>query len=126
MRLDPIEFLVFHFRSLGLNARVTGDMTEHTTGGTTVYFEHSGGFRVVRDSMDRAEIEYSVYSLDRKECADIAYRVRELLLESLPNAAVGGALVLDVAEISSPQYFPDRSSREHMYGGEVALFYVAD
>ncbi|MFD7257171.1 hypothetical protein [Streptomyces sp. NPDC059874] len=99
-----------------------GDMTEHVAGDTTVYLEHSGGFRIVRDSADRADIEYSVYSLDRKVCIDLAMLVREKLLEDLPGRTVAGALVLDVEDIASPAYFPDDSSREHMYGGEVAVF----
>ncbi|MGW6597907.1 hypothetical protein [Streptomyces sp. NPDC055036] len=99
-------------------------MTEHVTGNTTIYLEPSGGFRVVRDRMDRAGVEYSVYSTDRKECVDLALRVREKFLEALPGLVVGKALVLDVDEVSSPQYYPDESSREHMYGGEVTLFFI--
>ncbi|MCY0962737.1 hypothetical protein [Streptomyces sp. H27-H5] len=104
---------------------VRGDMTEHVAGDTTVYLEHSGGYRVVRDAEDRADIEYSVYSLDRKACIDLAMSVREKLLEELPGMAVAGALVLDVEDIAIPSYFPDDSSREHMYGGEIAVFLTA-
>ena len=127
MRLDPIEFLVSYLRSDPdiPEDSPTGDMTEHATGDTTVYLEHSGGFRVVRDSMDRADVEYSVYSLDRKECVDLALLVREKLLEELPGKTVGGALVLNVEDIALPSYYPDDSSREHMYGGEVAVFYTS-
>lgn len=126
MRLDPIEFLVtFLDDQPGISPdSVTGDMTEHVSGDTTIYLEPSGGFRVVRDSMDRADIEYNVYSLDRKECMDLALLVREHLLEVLPGKAVGGALVLDVEDIALPSYYPDDSSREHMYGGEVTVFYT--
>ncbi|MFI9202630.1 hypothetical protein [Streptomyces sp. NPDC053048] len=127
MRLDPVEVLVTYLRSLPEipKGAPTGDMTEHVTGDTTIYLEHSGGYRMVRDSMDRADIEYSVYSLDRKACIDLALLVREGLLETLPGVTVGGALVLDVEDISLPVYYPDEASREHMYGGEVAIFYMA-
>lgn len=126
MRLDPVEFLAtFLSDKEGIPVdSVTGDMTEHVAGDVTIYLEHSGGFRVIRDSMDRADIEYNVYSLDRKECVDLALLVREHLLEILPGKAVGGALVLDVEDISLPSYYPDDSSREHMYGGEVTVFYT--
>ncbi|MEU6704726.1 hypothetical protein [Streptomyces wuyuanensis] len=124
MRIDPIEVLVTYLRSQpGIPASAPkGDLTEHVTGDTTIYLEHSGGFRVVRDRMDRFDVEYDVYSPDRKACVDLALLVRETLLEKLPNAAVGGALVLDVDEIAAPSYYPDDSSREHVYGGEVSVF----
>ncbi|MFD8018924.1 hypothetical protein ACFV6G_00605 [Streptomyces lavendulae] len=124
MKLDPVEVLVTYLRSLpDIPAGAPkGDMTEHVAGDTTVYLEHSGGYRLVRDSADRADIEYSVYSVDRKQCIDLAMTVREKLLEALPGRAVTGALVLDVEDIASPSYYPDESSREHMYGGEVAVF----
>ncbi|MFI5865851.1 hypothetical protein [Streptomyces sp. NPDC051546] len=126
MNLDPVEVVVTYLRSLPdiPAGAVRGDMAEHVTGDTTVYLEHSGGYRLVRDSMDRADIEYSVYALDRKKCIDLAMIVREALLEKLPGLTIAGAMVLDVEDIASPAYFPDESSREHMYGGEVAVFLV--
>lgn len=127
MRIDPIEALVTYLRGRSEipTGTVRGDFTEHVAGMTTIYLEHSGGFRMLRDSMDRADIEYSVYSLDRKNAVDLAYKVRETLLESLPSTSIPGALILDVTEVASPSYFPDESSREHMYGGEVAVFLTA-
>lgn len=127
MRLDPVQSLVtFLSTQDGIpEDSLTGDMTEHVVGDTTVYLEHSGGYRVIRDSMDRAEVEYSVYSLDRKECIDLALLVREALLEKLPGMAVDGLLVLDVDDVALPSYFPDDSSREHMYGGEVCVYFTA-
>ncbi|MFF5433421.1 hypothetical protein ACFY5K_25700 [Streptomyces griseofuscus] len=100
-------------------------MTEHLTGSTSVYLATSGGYRVIRDAEDCAHIEYDVYDLDRKACVDLAMLVREKLLEDLPGKSVSGALVLDVKDISIPHYYPDSNSREHMYGGEVAVFYTA-
>ncbi|MEU6389964.1 hypothetical protein [Streptomyces sp. NPDC046939] len=126
MRLDPIEFLVTY---LGAQkdipaGSVLGDLNNHVTGETAVYLEHMGGYRVVRDRMDRVDVEYAAYSMDRKEAVDLALLVREKLLEGLPNTSVGDALVLDVEEIDSPKYDPDDSSREHVYCGQVAVFYT--
>lgn len=126
MRQDPVEFVVEFLRSVpGLPAQyVTGDHVGHEAGQPMVYVEHSGGFRMVRDRMDRSDVEVDVYHEDRKAAVDLAYRCREALLEELPGRVVGGVEVLDVDEISAPRYFPDSTSREHMYGGEVAVFYV--
>lgn len=127
MKLDPVEVVITFLRDqpdIPEGAPI-GDMTEHVTGATSVYLEHSGGYRVVRDSMDRADIEYSAYSEDRKACIDLALLVREKLLEELPGKALAGALVLDVEDIALPAYYPDESSREHMYGGEVTVFYTS-
>ncbi|WP_018564995.1 hypothetical protein [Streptomyces sp. PsTaAH-124] len=98
-------------------------MTEHVSGDTCIYLETSGGYRVVRDSEDCSHVEYDVYHVDRKACVDLALLVREKLLEDLPGKSVGEALVLDVRDIAVPRYYPDDSSREHMYGGEIAVFY---
>ncbi|MEV6419058.1 hypothetical protein [Streptomyces sp. NPDC051662] len=125
MRIDPIEFLVIYLSSLAEipNGSVLGDLNNHVTGETAVYLEHMGGFRVIRDRMDRVDVEYSAYSMDRKGAVDLSLLVREKLLEDLPDTAVGSALVLDVEEIDSPKYDPDESSREHVYCGQVAVFY---
>ncbi|MFD8594554.1 hypothetical protein ACFV1L_06095 [Kitasatospora sp. NPDC059646] len=103
-----------------------GDLVGREVGDVTVYLNQSGGHRMVRDRMDRADVEYDVYHLDRAKARRLAGTVRELLLEDLPGRDVGGALVLDVTEISSPRYLPDLTSREHVYGGEITLFYVED
>ncbi|MGW2919522.1 hypothetical protein ACWDBF_16910 [Streptomyces angustmyceticus] len=127
MRIDPLEFLVTYLQSIPAipEGSVIGDLNNHVTGETSVYLEHMGGFRVVRDRMDRVDVEYAAYSVDRKEAIDLALLVREKFLEALPGTAVGGALVLDVEEIDSPKYDPDDSSREHAYCGQVAVFYTA-
>ncbi|MGI5196935.1 hypothetical protein ACQEVY_25410 [Streptomyces sp. CA-288835] len=127
MRIDPIEFLVTYLDSLTdiPDGSVLGDLNNHVTGETAIYLEHMGGFRVVRDRMDRIDVEYAAYSMDRKEAVDLVLLVREKFLEALPNTSVGGALVLDVEEIDSPKYDPDESSREHVYCGQVAVFYTA-
>ncbi|MFI2031395.1 hypothetical protein [Streptomyces buecherae] len=126
MTVDAIEFVIEFLRTRPTIPRdaVRGDMTEHTTGATTVYLEHSGGYRVVRDCMDRVDIEYEVYALDRKRCIDLALLVRQEVLENLPGQIIAGAEVLDAGEISAPTYIPDTESREHVYGGEVSVFYT--
>ncbi|RLV10227.1 hypothetical protein CTZ27_03130 [Streptomyces griseocarneus] len=95
-------------------------------GEVTVYVEHNGGFRIVRHRADRADVEYLVLHPDREGAAGLAYRVRELLLEGLPGVDVGGALVLDVADVDTPKYLPDLISREHCYRGEVAITYIEE
>ncbi|MYR95459.1 MULTISPECIES: hypothetical protein [unclassified Streptomyces] len=128
MRIDPIDFLVTFLRAQpGIPGTAPkGDLTNHAYGDTTVYLEPSGGFRMVRDRMDRVDIEYDVYSLNRKACIDLALTVREALLEILPNKTVDGALVLDTEDIQFPTYYPDKTSREHVYGGEVSVFFAAE
>ncbi|WP_145500883.1 hypothetical protein [Streptomyces sp. CFMR 7] len=127
MRIDPVEFLVTFLKTYpGIpDSAPKGDMNNHVTGDTTIYLEPSGGLRLVRDSMDRVDIEYDVYSPDRKTCVDLALLVREALLEHLPNQTASGVLVLDTEDIQFPTYYPDKNSREHMYGGEVSVFFTA-
>ncbi|MEU1071556.1 MULTISPECIES: hypothetical protein [unclassified Streptomyces] len=123
MRIDPVA-VVFDFLKAQkeLTDSVTGDLVGREPGQTTVYIEHAGGHRVVRACMDRADITYQVYARDRQEAAELAYAVREFLLEALPGRQVGDALLLDVTEGVSPRYFPDPTSREHTYQGEATLF----
>ncbi|MGW2539318.1 hypothetical protein ACWC5I_00200 [Kitasatospora sp. NPDC001574] len=124
--IDPVNSVWAYLSSLpGLpKGSVTGDLVGREAGDTTVYLSKSGGHRLVRDRLDRADVEYDVYHQERAEAARIAGLVRQHLLEQLPGLVAGGALVLDVAEISSPRYYPDSVSREHMYGGEIAVFFV--
>ncbi|WKK23033.1 hypothetical protein QZH56_30490 [Streptomyces olivoreticuli] len=125
MRQDPVGLLVEYLRGApGIGEYVTGDLVGREPGQVTIYLEHSGGFRRVRDRADRGDIEYSVFHPDRSEAVALAYTLRERLLEHAPGAVVTGAQFLDVAEISSPRYLPDTISREHVYGGEIALFLI--
>ncbi|MES9589965.1 hypothetical protein ABWK57_14050 [Streptomyces sp. NPDC094045] len=128
MRSDPVAFLVHHLRGrLDLPpGAVTGDLVGRNPLDVTVYLAHSGGYRSVRSRMDRADIEYEVFHPDREKAASLAYEVREVLLEELPGKPVLDALVLDVVDIESPKYLPDSTSREHCYGGEVAMSYIEE
>ncbi|MFJ4093445.1 hypothetical protein ACIPYS_17845 [Kitasatospora sp. NPDC089913] len=125
--IDPVNSLWEYLSSLPSLPKgcVTGDLVGREAGETTVYLNESGGHRLVRNRMDRADVEYDVYAEDRAEAKRLALLVRQHLLEELPGQEAGGALVLDVAEIDRPRYYPDSVSREHMYGGEVSLFYIA-
>ncbi|MGW3232469.1 hypothetical protein [Kitasatospora sp. NPDC001095] len=125
--IDPVNILFEYLSSRSdlPQGSVTGDLVGREAGQTTVYLNESGGFRLVRDRMDRADVEYDVYAEDRAEAKRLALLVRQALLEGLPGREAGEALVLDVAEISRPRYYPDSVSREHMYGGEASIFYIA-
>ncbi|MCZ0974849.1 hypothetical protein O1L55_33410 [Streptomyces albulus] len=123
MRIDPVSIVHDYLREKPEVAHaVTGDLVGREPGETAIYVEHAGGYRSIRDRMDRADIAYQVYSEHRYQAAELAYLVREYLLEGLPGCQVGSALVLDVADGISPQYTPDSTSREHSYLGEVAVF----
>jgi hypothetical protein len=125
---DPVALLVEFLRA-GLPdlpaEAVTGDLVSREAGEVTVHLAHSGGFRLVRDRMDRWDVEYDVYHPHRDQAIALALACRDQLLEALPGRVVGGVEVLDVEEISSPVYLPDTTSREHVYGGEVSLFLVS-
>ncbi|MFE9455980.1 hypothetical protein [Streptomyces californicus] len=128
MRVDPVDLVWKYLKALKdiPEDAPTGDLVGREAGDTTIYLNHSGGFRMVRDRMDRADIEYDVYDQDRAQAADLAHTCREHFLEDLPGQVIGDVQILDVAEISSPRYFPDSTSREHVYGGEITVFFVED
>jgi hypothetical protein len=128
MKLDPVDLVWQYLRTLQdiPEDAPTGDLVGREVGDTTIYLNHSGGFRMVRDRMDRADIEYDVYDQDRAQAAGLAYICREHFLEDLPGQVIGNAQILDVAEISSPRYYPDSTSSEHVYGGEITVFFVED
>lgn len=126
MNVDPIPLMVNYLKSCqGLPAdAVTGTLNGREAGDTTLYVLHAGGFRLVRERMDRADIYYDAYHQDRASAAGLAYLAREYLLEDLPGKVLNGVQVLDVKEISSPRYVPDQVSLEDVYGGEVSIFYA--
>jgi hypothetical protein len=128
MRVDPLPLVIEFLRQcpdVPADA-VTGTLVGRNVGETTVYIIQAGGYRHQRDRMDCADILYDVYGQSAAEAGTLAYLVREYLLEHLPGTALKGALVLDVQDISSPHWHPDKESLEPAYTGEVRLFLVAD
>lgn len=123
---DPIAAVIQFLRSLPdlPPGSVQGDMNAREVGDTTIYVEHNGGFRVLRDCEDRIDICYDVYDLDREKAANLAFLVREHMLRDFRDLEVGDLYFLAPSEISMPNYEPDASSREHMYTGEVSLYYT--
>lgn len=128
MRVDPLPLVISYLKSchdIPADA-VTGTLVGRNVGETTIYVIHSGGYRMVRDRMDRADILYDVYGQDAASAGSLAYLVREYLLEHLPGEILGGAQVLDVHEGSSPRWHPDKESLEPAFTGEVCLYLVAN
>ncbi|MFF4557168.1 hypothetical protein [Streptomyces sp. NPDC001422] len=126
MTTDPIPLVVSFLRSqAGIPAgAVTGTLDGRSVGDTTIYIIHAGGFRAVRDRMDRADILYDVYGKDRESAAALAYQVRARLLEDMPNTVVSGHVVLDVTETSSPRWNPDMQSDEPAFTGDVTVYFT--
>ncbi|MEU9258979.1 hypothetical protein AB0D68_10880 [Streptomyces sp. NPDC048212] len=126
MSTDPMKAVVQFLRTLIdlPPGNVTGSLKTREVGSTTVYVEHNGGFRMVRDCMDRLDVVYEVYDLDQEKAAELAFLVREHFLERAPNTTSADLYFLDTLEITMPDYEPDATSREHVYCGEVSLFYV--
>ncbi|MFD4608281.1 hypothetical protein ACFWOT_09205 [Streptomyces sp. NPDC058440] len=124
MKADPIPLVVSYLKSCeGIPSDTpTGNLLGRERGDTSLYVIHSGGFRMTRERMDRADILYDAYGKDRSSAAGLAYLTREFLLEDLPGRVIDGVQILDVQEISSPRYYPDKISLEDAYTGEVSLF----
>ncbi|MEU1176555.1 hypothetical protein ABZ464_02715 [Streptomyces sp. NPDC005820] len=126
MKVDPVDLVWQYLNTAPYipEDAPTGDLVGREVGDTTIYLSHSGGFRIVRDRMDRADIEYDVFHQERAQAASLAYTCRELFLEDLPGQIIGDVEILDVVEISSPRYYPDSTSGEHVYGGEITVFFT--
>lgn len=128
MRADPIPLLVSYLRSIPEipSGSVTGTLVGRSVGETTIYLVQSGGHRTQRDRLDRLYVLYDVYAGSPAEAGELAFTVREYLLEQLPGQSVNGVLVLDVHEEAAPSWHPDMQSLEPAYSGEVCLYLVAD
>ncbi|MEU0952794.1 hypothetical protein ABZ353_10690 [Streptomyces niveus] len=126
MSTDPMKAIISFLRggTVPPGTVVTGDMKAREVGDPTVYVESNGGFRMVRDCMDRIDVVYEVRHLDREAAAGLAFLVRAYLLDEAPNTESLDLFFLDALEIGMPEYDPDSASREHVYCGEVSLFYV--
>ncbi|MFD5308314.1 hypothetical protein [Streptomyces ardesiacus] len=123
---DPIASVVAFLRSLPdlPPGSVTGDMNAREVGDPTVYVEPAGGYMALRDSMSRIYVYYECYDTDKEKAAERAFLVRRHLLRGLRDITVGGLYFLDSRDEEMPRYDPDSASREHVYAGEVSLFYI--
>ncbi|MFE7313809.1 hypothetical protein ACFU7T_11980 [Streptomyces sp. NPDC057555] len=127
MRIDPAAVLHSYVTSLPAmrGVMVSGTRVDRSKGQPTIVLEHAGGYRIVRDRADRAELVIHAYHQSMTLAAGMAYDLRSALLEDLPGQAVDGALVLDVAEIHSPHFLPDSMTGEYRYVHSIAV-YLAD
>ncbi|MCX4554134.1 hypothetical protein [Streptomyces sp. NBC_01500] len=124
MIVDPVDSVVKFLRTFPDLPKAVGDLNARNVGDPTLYVFSTGGFRMLRESLDRTDIKYEIYHQDRETAVALAFEVRGHLLSDLPGAVAGNAYVLDVGEVNQPYYDPDPTSREHVYCGEIALFYV--
>ncbi|MFF4223193.1 hypothetical protein ACFYZH_10045 [Streptomyces abikoensis] len=124
MRIDPALVLHAFLTSVPdlRDVMVSGSMVGRTKGQASVILDCSGGYRDVRDRSDRAEITIHTYNRTQVEASRLAFTVREHLLEALPGRVVGGALVLDVAEVHMPFPLADETSGEFRYVHALALY----
>ncbi|GAA2916975.1 hypothetical protein GCM10020221_11290 [Streptomyces thioluteus] len=103
---------------------VSGSMVGRAKGQRSVIVEASGGYREMRERLDRAEVTLHIYGPAQMATSDLAHVVRELLLEGLPGQRAGGALVLDVAEVHMPFPLADESSGEFRYVHALSLYLI--
>ncbi|MEU7189117.1 hypothetical protein [Streptomyces sp. NPDC045369] len=127
MRIDPSAVLHSYITSLAAfrGVMVSGTRVDRSKGQPTIVIDHAGGYRVVRDRADRADMTLHVYHQSMTAAAGMAYELREALLEDLPGRVVNGALVLDVAEVHGPLFLPDSMTGEDRYVESIAV-YLAD
>ncbi|MFK0295479.1 hypothetical protein ACIQU6_34110 [Streptomyces sp. NPDC090442] len=124
MRIDPAAVLHSYIASLPVmrGVMVSGTRVDRSKGQPTIVLEHAGGYRVVRDRADRAELVTHVYHQSMTLAAGMSYDLRSALLEDLPGQVVAGALVLDVAEVHAPLFLPDSMTGEYRYVHSIAAY----
>lgn len=101
---------------------VSASLVDRIKGQPSVILDGTGGHRVVRHRADRADFTINTYHRTMREAADLAYTLRERLLEDLPGTVAGGGLVLDVDEVHSPFFLADMTSGEYRYVAAIALY----
>ncbi|GGP72105.1 hypothetical protein [Streptomyces melanogenes] len=104
---------------------VSASLVDRVKGQPSVILDGTGGYRVVRHRADRADFTINVYHRTMHEAADLAFALRERLLEDLPGTVVGGGQVLDVNEVHSPVFLADMTSGEYRYIAAIALYLTA-
>lgn len=125
MRINPIPFLIARIRSIpGLTGvQVSSDLMAHTLGERAVVVSlEPGGKRVVRDRMDAFRFTINYYGSSIGEAADLAFIVREYLLEVLPDTAFSGIAVNEVEEDDAPWDFGDPDSRESRFIHRITIY----
>lgn len=125
MRINPIPFLIARIRSIpGLNGvQVSSDLMAHTLGERAIVVSlEPGGRRVVRDRMDAFRFTLNYYGPSVGAAAELAFLVREHLLEVLPGTAFNGIAVNEVEEDDAPWDFGDPDSREQRFLHRITIY----
>lgn len=116
MLSEPTPLVVQFLRqAAGPDVFVSGDWIGRPQGKAAVIVDFDGGWRTVRDRMDRAEFTVHVYASDRDATSVLAFRLRDLVLTSMPGHVWSGVQVADVEELMMPSPTPDEESREWRY-----------
>lgn len=121
MLKEPTALLVAFVRSISPGVFVSGDWIGRPEGVRAVIIDFEGGWRTVRDRMDRADFTLHVYGPDRDATSDLAYTLRDSVLSTLPGAVLSGVQVADIEELMIPTPTPDEASREPRYTFAVSM-----
>lgn len=125
MNINPIPFLIDRIRTMPAldGVMVSSDLMEHRLGERAVVLALvPGGKRVIRDRMDAFRFILNYYGASKEEASDLAFTVREYLLEDLPDSAHSGVAVNEVEEDDLPWDFDDPESREQRFIHRITIF----
>ncbi|MFK0175662.1 hypothetical protein ACIQVR_06830 [Streptomyces xanthochromogenes] len=126
MRTDPMRVLHAYLTAIPETAGVlvSASLVDRVKGQPSIILDGTGGYRVVRHRADRADFTINTYHRSMREASDLAYALRERLLEDLPGTVASGGLVLDVTEVHSPFHLADMTSGEYRYVAAIALYLI--
>ncbi|MFD9569732.1 hypothetical protein ACFWBI_07795 [Streptomyces sp. NPDC059982] len=126
MATDPVRVLHAYLSTIPESAGLflSASHIGRKTGEPALIVDGTGGHRVIRHRADRADITIHSYHHSLKAAADLAYSVRERLLEELPGQVAGGGQVLDIAEVHSPFYLADEDTAEFRYVMAIAMYFT--
>ncbi|GAA2665216.1 hypothetical protein [Nonomuraea recticatena] len=102
--------------------RVSADMTAHTVGQRAVVVALEGGFRKVEDRLDAFRFSINSYASSKADASDLAFLIREFVLEKLRNTVHNGIAVSDVEEDSAPRDDSDMESREQRFIHRITIY----
>lgn len=125
MRINPTPFLIARIRSIpGLTGvLVSSDLMAHRVGDLAVVVTmEPGGKRVVRNRMDAFRFSISHYGPSKGSASDLAFLVREFLLEGLAGTAYEEIAVSEVEEDDAPFESPDEESDEQRYIHRITIY----